>query len=412
MCVSRSCLKMNNKSLQNRRRFIRELMAFGGLAALGVSPLRVQAGAPVQVAGMRFSAAQGSGRLVLDLDGPVSHHVFVLRDPDRIVVDVHGARLQSMPPGADNSDLVKSIRHGVRNQTDLRIVLDTSGPAQPRSFLLPPQADQGYRLVIDMTDKRVLSAGGGEDATAASRLRDIVVAIDAGHGGRDPGAIGRRGTREKDVTLEVARYLQSLLKPEKGLQPVMVRDDDSLISLRRRMEIAREARADLLVSIHADAFRDPRAKGASVYALSLRGASSEAAKWLADRENSADLVGGVTLDDKDDLVASVLLDLSQTATIQSSLDIGGRLLGHLDQVAELHKAQVQQASFTVLRSPDIPSVLVETAFISNPSEERKLRTADHQQKLASALRSGIREHFRHKAPPGTVLYDDQQRRLG
>jgi len=234
-------------------------------------------------------------------------------------------------------------------------------------------------------------------------LRDVVIAIDAGHGGEDPGAKGRGGTYEKTVVLGIARKLAAMVKKETGMRPVLIRNGDYYLGLRKRMKKAREKRADVFISIHADAFRDPRVNGASVYTLSQRGASSEAARWLAEQENSADLVGGVKLEDKDDLLASVLLDLSQTATLQASHQLAKNVFGRLKKIGKTHKRRVQQAGFVVLKSPDIPSVLVETAYISNPSEERKLRSSKHQEKIAKAIMSGIRDYFRLHAPPGTML---------
>lgn len=234
-------------------------------------------------------------------------------------------------------------------------------------------------------------------------MRDVVIAIDAGHGGEDPGARGHRGTREKTVVLAIARRFKALVEKEPGMRPVMIRDGDYYISLRGRIKKARQKRADIFISIHADAFHNKKARGSSVYTLSPRGATSEAARWLAESENKADLIGGVSLDDKDDLLASVLLDLSQTASLEASLDVADHILGGLKRVGKVHKRRVQSASFMVLKSPDIPSVLVETAFISNPEEERKLRSKSYQQKLAQALMQGVRKYFHRFPPPGTHL---------
>ena len=236
-----------------------------------------------------------------------------------------------------------------------------------------------------------------------SQLRDLVIAIDAGHGGEDPGARGRKGTREKDVVLEIARRLAALIEKEPGMRPVMIRDGDYYIGLRKRIEKARSQRADLFISIHADAFRDSRARGSSVYVLSQRGASSEMARWLAARENAADLVGGVSLDDKDDLLAEVLLDLAQTATLEASVEVADNVLQEMKRLGKVHKKQVQHAGFVVLKSPDIPSLLVETAFISNPSEEQRLRNSRHQQQVAQAILAGVRNYFASNPPPGTLM---------
>jgi len=389
-----------------RRRFIRRLGGIGGMAALGALPLELFA-ARGQIQRLRYSHNQNRTRLVFDLNGPVEHSVFTLSEPDRVVIDIEQTALHKPLPQLRDTGLVARLRHGVRHGHDLRVVIDLSVRARPKSFLQRPSGDAGWRLVVDLHDNRLYAGRSGSEETAKRApqkpLRDVVVAIDAGHGGRDPGAVGRHGTHEKDVTLAVALKLERLLKRQHGIRPVLIRRSDKYIRLRERVRLARAKKADLFVSIHADAFRDQRARGSSVYALSLRGASSEAARWMADKENSSDLFGGVALDQHSDLVASVLLDLAQKATIQSSLDIGDNVLGRLKRVGRVHKHEVEQAGFAVLRSPDIPSILVETAFISNPREERKLRSAAYQNKLALAMSDGILHHFKRKAPPGTIL---------
>jgi N-acetylmuramoyl-L-alanine amidase len=245
---------------------------------------------------------------------------------------------------------------------------------------------------------------------ASDGAREIVIAIDAGHGGEDPGAKGRRGTYEKTVVLAIAKKLAVLVARERGMRPVLIRTGDYYLGLRKRMRLARAERADLFISIHADAFRDPRARGSSVFTLSNRGASSEAARWLAESENNADLIGGVKLDDKDDVLASVLLDLSQTGARQASHEVAKNILRQLSQIGRTHKKVVQQAGFAVLKSPDVPSILVETAFISNPEEENKLRSPRHQQRMAAAIMTGLRSFFRASPPPGTLLAQNKSRR--
>ncbi|MEW8498545.1 MAG: N-acetylmuramoyl-L-alanine amidase [Candidatus Thiodiazotropha taylori] len=240
--------------------------------------------------------------------------------------------------------------------------------------------------------------------------RDVVIAVDPGHGGEDPGARGRKGTYEKDVVLAIGRKLVKMLNQQKGMRAVLIRDGDYYLGLRKRIAKARAHQADLFVSIHADAFRDPKVRGSSVYTLSRSGASNEAARWLAERENSADLVGGVSLEDKDDMLASVLLDLSQIGTLQASSEAASRVLTELKTLGKTHKRKVQQAGFVVLKSPDIPSMLVETAFISNPDEERRLRDPKHQNKVARALMKGIRDYFKYQPPPGTWLAANQRTR--
>lgn len=358
-----------------------------------------------RITGLRTAADEDRARIVFDVGRAVEHEIFTLSDPPRVVLDIRDVRVaEALPERLPESGLVRRIRSAPRNGDDLRVVLDLTRPAQPKSFALEPAADYGHRLVVDLVDQKRATASQESERQATRAQRDLVIAIDAGHGGRDPGAVGPGGTREKEIVLSVARRLRHLLERTPGLEPVMTRDSDVYLSLRERMRRAREAEADLFVSIHADAFRDPRARGSSVYALSMNGASSEAAKWLANRENSADLVGGVSLGGKDEMVASVLLDLSQTATIESSLSVGEQVLAELGQVNRLHKHSVQQAGFVVLKSPDIPSILVETAFISNPAEAKKLRSAQHQQQLAMAVRDGIKAYFRERAPQGTRFY--------
>ncbi len=357
------------------------------------------------IEGVRLWSGPDQNRLVFDLDGPVDHKLFVLHSPERVVVDIRNARLRH---DLSRLDLSKSFVHRVRSAThnggDLRVVLDMRDRVQPKSFLLKPTQQYGHRLVIDLLEPRSKPTVTQRSVQATQgRARDVIIAIDAGHGGDDPGASGRHGTREKDVVLAIARRLERLIRAERGMRPVMIRTGDYYVSLRKRMQKAREKKADLFISIHADAFRDGRARGASVWVLSQKGATSEAGRWLAESENSADLIGGVSLDDKDNLLASVLLDLSQNATIAASLDVGELMLGELKRITKVHKPRVEQAGFVVLKSPDIPSILVETGFISNSREERNLRDPNYQQKLARAMLRGVRSYFDRNPPPGTLL---------
>ncbi len=364
----------------------------------------------VRVENVRTWPAPDHTRIVFDTTGPVEHTLFTLHDPERVVVDVRGAALAQPIKRPDRDDrLLAGVRSAPRGNGNLRVVFDLKQAVRPKSFLLRPGGNYGYRLVIDLLPRDAPVAAASRSAStpaaanaAVAKPRDIIVAIDAGHGGDDPGATGPAGTREKDVTLQIARQLQRLLDLERGMQGVLVRDGDYYLGLRRRMEVARGHRADLFVSVHADAFRDPRVRGTSVYVLSRNGASSEAARWLAEQENAADLVGGVSLDDKDELLASVLLDLSQTATMSASTEVGSRILGELRKVGKTHKRRVERAGFMVLKSPDIPSILVETAFITNPQEERKLRNPAHQRALARAILNGVRAYFRRNPPPGSL----------
>jgi N-acetylmuramoyl-L-alanine amidase len=287
-----------------------------------------------------------------------------------------------------------------RPSGELRIVLDLSRSAQAKSFLAVPNKRYGYRLVID------LGVNSGVDTPvrvehAPRDARDLVIAIDAGHGGEDPGAIGMNGTREKDVVLAIARELALKINAEPGMKAVFTRNGDYFVPLRDRMRRARAQAADLFVSIHADSIRDRRVDGSSVYILSQKGATDEASRWLAERENASDLIGGVSLDDKGDVLASVLLDLSQSASLSASQVAAERVLRQLNRVGEVRKPQVQQARFMVLKSPDIPSMLVETAYISNPQEEQRLRAQPHQAKLAAAIHQGVRDYFYANPPAGT-----------
>lgn len=359
---------------------------------------------------VRLWAAPDHTRVVFDTSGAVTHNVFTLQNPDRLVIDVPAAQAsESLLTDRNTGGLVKGVRTAVNKDNTLRIVLDLKQSAKPRTFSLKPNGQYGHRLVIDLYGA-VESKGAGKPAvlkkTVASRpdaLRDLVIAIDAGHGGDDPGAIGRRGTREKTVVLAIARELAELIRKEPGMRPVMIREGDYYIGLRQRIDKARKHNADLFISIHADGFRDQRAHGSSVFVLSRRGASSEMGRWLEAKENAADLAGGVRLDDKDDLLAEVLLDLSQSATIEASHKVASNMLGGLKQLGKMHKSSVQRAGFVVLKSPDIPSILIETAFISNPQEENKLRDKGHQKKLAQAMLSGIRDYFGDHPPPGTRM---------
>ncbi|VAW78629.1 N-acetylmuramoyl-L-alanine amidase [hydrothermal vent metagenome] len=378
---------------------------FGPLLLLLLTSL-ANAGS-LQVKGVRLWAAPDSTRVVFDVTGPVEHKLLTLKDPNRLVIDLkHASVNKALVKQLESSGMVKGLRSGTRNKDDLRLVLDLTSPVKPKSFVLKPNDQYGHRLVIDLFSASQAKKSKPKTAKAIIKpavLRDLVVAIDAGHGGEDPGARGRKGTREKDVVLGIARSLKRLIDKEPGMKAVLVRDGDYYIGLRKRMNKARKHRADLFISIHADAFRDRRVQGASVYVLSRRGATTEMARWLEERENAADLVGGVSLDDKDDLLAEVLLDLAQTATLEASTGVAGNVLSELKRIGKMHKRQVQHARFVVLKSPDIPSILIETAFISNPSEEKRLRSSKHQQKVANSIFKGVRSYFVSNPPVGTRL---------
>lgn len=359
-----------------------------------------------RVDGIRIWAAPDNTRLVFDISEPVEHALMILEGPDRVVVDIGGALLTTDPTQpTDDTGLLRRVRAAARNDDDLRVVLDLGRKVRPKSFLLRPNEQYGHRLVIDLFDaeqrpvRQVIAAP--RSRTQGDLPREVVVAIDAGHGGEDPGAIGAHGTYEKKITLALAKRLAQRIDREPGMRAVLVRDGDYFVSLRQRIQKARDARADLFISIHADAFRDRSVRGSSVFILSQRGASSEMARLVAKRENESDLIGGVSLDDKDDLLARVLIDLQQSVTYEGSVRFARESLRSLGQVNRLHKRQVEKAGFAVLKAPDIPSVLVETAFLSNPSEEKRLNDPTFQERLADALMSGVLSYFNQVAPANT-----------
>lgn len=376
-----------------------------------------------QIKNVRIWRAPDNTRLVFDLSGPAEHSVFSLSGPDRIVIDVRSAQLQAnIRDILQTRSPIRDVRTG-KKDGELRIVLDLSAQVYPKSFSLPPNQQYGHRLVVDLFDNPVDESGSVTRAQPTGKpvvgvpapvpkapvkggQRDVIIAIDAGHGGEDPGAIGPGGLKEKVVVLAIAQELQRQINAEKGFRAELVRTGDYFIPLRRRTEIARKKGADLFVSIHADAAPRSTAWGASVYALSDKGATSETARWLADSENRSDLIGGtgnVSLGDKDKVLAGVLLDLSMTASLSSSLDVGQKVLNHMGKVTRLHKSKVEQAAFMVLKSPDIPSILVETGFISNPDESRKLNTRSHQLSIARSIQAGVKQFFQINPPPGTWL---------
>ena len=387
-------------SQNNRRKFLKSIAGLSSLAVSAVPGLASAGTAGAQVQDIRLSKNKGYVRLVFDLDGIADHSLFTLHNPERVVLDIKRTKMpHGMVDRVQANSLIRSIRSGVRNDKDLRVVFDLSNEVSPRSFLLAPSGTSGHRLVIDLRSKK-----GRSEKIQASRKRDVIIAIDAGHGGKDPGATGRSGTREKTVTLQIAKRLEKDINAQRGMKAILVRKNDRYMRLRDRIHRAREHHADMMISLHADSFPDPRARGSSIYALSVDGASSETARMLAEKENAADILfGDVNLAIEDQMVKEVLFDLSLTGTIESSLDIGSEILGQLKSVNRVHKKKVQQAGFAVLKAPNIPSVLLETAFISNPREEKNLRSASHQKKIAKAITRGVNKYFSRKAPPGTWL---------
>ncbi len=394
---------------------LRRRQLLRAMTALGLVGMPLPALARTDVRRVRMSVDGGTTRLVFDMDGEAEYSMFHLQSPDRLVVDLENARAVEDLTISDNPrSAIKAVRHAARNGSDLRVVFDLRKPVEPSSFVLMPAQGAPHRLVLDLTSGETPAAprsaenNGSRRGRSQEDLRDVVVAIDAGHGGHDPGAIGPAGTREKDVVLQISKRLAERVNSEHGMKAVMTRSGDYFLPLRERIERARKADADIFVSIHADAIANRSVQGSSVYMLSERGASSEAARFLAQRENQADLsLGGVPINGKDDSLTNVLLDLAQSGSLEASNTLAERMIAELHRVGKVRKPEVERANFAVLRSPDVPSVLVEAAFISNPSEERKLRSTTFQNSLADALLTGLRSYFSTHARPGTLIADGQ-----
>ncbi|MFM1886449.1 MAG: hypothetical protein RL026_1606 [Pseudomonadota bacterium] len=411
--------------------FCRLICALGAALAC-LLPLEAVAASRLQSVSLAPAGGQAA-QLVLSWDRPLQPQVFVLHAPYRLVIDQPDTRAAprlSLPAAAGP---VLALRRGDRPGGSLRLVLELKPGAAWR--IEPAEDGAGGTLrvllgaqaavappapmaavppgpvlpaVADAAPEAVRAA----HAPSAAAGRDIIIAVDAGHGGEDPGAIGRHGTREKDVVLAIAHKLARRIDAEPGMRAVLTRDGDRFIPLRDRMARARAAKADLFVSVHADAVTNRSIAGSSVYVLSERGASSEAARWLAERENAADLRGGISLDDKSRSLAQVLVDLSQDASIESSMTAAEQVLVQLDQVGTVRRSRVQQAGFVVLKSPDTPAMLVETAFISNPDEERRLAQPAHQEALARAIFQGLQAHFRRSPPDGSLYALQRQQGTG
>jgi N-acetylmuramoyl-L-alanine amidase len=364
------------------------------------------------VLGVRVWPSADYTRVTLEHDLPIKFTQLLIRNPDRLVVDLEGVEFNSVLaslPGkiADSDPHIKLLRAGRNRPGVVRLVIELKGEVKPQVFTLQPVGEYGHRLVLDLypveppdplmalLDKKP-ELPEKADKVEISRL--VTVVLDPGHGGEDPGAVGRGGSYEKNVTLSIARRLKAKLDAEPNMRSLLTRDGDFFIPLQERVHKARRVRADLFVSVHADAFVKPTARGSSVFVLSENGATSSAARWLAQRENAADLIGGANVASKDPHLARTLLDLSQTATINDSLKLGRDVLGELGRINTLHKGQVEQAGFAVLKAPDIPSILVETAFISNPEEEKRLLDEDYQDQMSEALLRGIKRYFA-KNPP-------------
>ena len=394
--------------------------------------------AAITVSAARIWPAEEYTRITLESDKPLKHEMIMLENPDRLVLDLEGVDLgQTLKTISDNINTadpyIQQIRTGYFKPGVVRLVVDLKTRVKPEIFSLQPIGEYQHRLVLDiyplqdplmaMLNQMDKSKSGGEGAgvvpeTAPNtailmdndklplpeapgkdpQARVITIAIDAGHGGEDPGARGASGSYEKDIVLAIAQKLKAMIDNEPNMRGVLTRDGDYFIPLHGRVVKARKLRADLFVSIHADAFTRPSARGSSVFALSERGATSASARYLANKENESDLIGGVSLDVKDPYLARTLLDLSQTATINDSLKLGKAVLGNIGEINTLHKPHVEQAGFAVLKSPDIPSILVETAFISNPEEERKLKSRAYQEKISHAILTGIKHYFASNPP--------------
>jgi len=392
-------MKSNQRFLERRR-----LMQWAGGSLLASIPASGALANSAAMTGFRV-VQQDNVMLHFDIVGQAGQaSLFALQNPERLVLDLNDTTLQTdLPDRIFEQGVVQSVRSGKQADGRLRIVVDLRRPVAATYQFVP--RTNGQRLVVDLG-----VPGSAEIATHSARHtepvpssnRDVIVAIDAGHGGKDPGAVGQRNTKEKDIVLSVARRLEQRFLNTPGVKPVMIRNSDHFVALRERLRVARRLNADVFVSIHADAFKRKSAHGSSVYALSLKGATSEAAKWLANKETEqAALFGDVELDGLSDTLKSTLLDLAQNATLEASLDVGGEVLTQLKKIGPVHKAQVEQAPFAVLKSPDIPSVLVETAFISNLREERKLNNPQFQDQLATAIQTGVVHYLRRRAPQGT-----------
>jgi N-acetylmuramoyl-L-alanine amidase len=369
------------------------------LLALSLSVLAQE----VRIKDVRIAHTANRTRIVLDLDRAADHQLFTLSNPNRVVVDLSGGKFVldsgKLPAG---KGLVANLRGADRDDGRARLVLDLDAAAHPKSFLLPPNGDHGYRVVVDLepVDSAPVIVKRAPNQVGT---RDLIIAIDPGHGGKDPGARGKGGLREKDAVLQIGKRLANLVNEEPGMRAVMTRSDDRFLKLRERMGRAERAGADLFISIHADSFSDRRVRGATVYVLSEKGATDEMADLLAKRENDSDLIGGVDITDKDDVLAGVLVDLSQNASLDASIQVGDLFISEMSHVGKMRKRVVQKAGFRVLKAPDIPSILVETAFISNKHDESNLKSVQYQQRLAQAMHSGVRAYFYANPPHGTRI---------
>ncbi|WP_277759914.1 N-acetylmuramoyl-L-alanine amidase [Pseudomonas sp. A34-9] len=393
----------------HRRQVLNLILA----SAAFVLPFSVSA---TQIRQARLWRSEEKLRLVFDLSGPVRYKTFTLSAPERLIIDVSGASLSGdFSQMALDGSVIRSIRSGPFGLGNTRIVLDLSKPVLLNSFLLAPQNGQSHRLVLDLVSAKPMAIAPKvpreTPQISAHPKRDIIVVVDPGHGGKDPGAVGAKGEREKDVVLSIAQLLAKRLKKEKGFDVKLVRNDEFFVPLRKRVEIARQHKADMFISVHADAAPRLTASGASVYCLSEGGATSATARFMAQRENGADLLGATSLlnlKDKDPMLAGVILDMSMNATIAASLQLGSTVLSSLAGITTLHQKRVEQAGFAVLKSPDVPSILVETGFISNVRDSQRLVTARHQQAVADGLFKGLQRYFEKNPPVDSYLAWQQE----
>lgn len=427
------------KSLTSKAR--RTVLKAGGTLLLSViSPTAARA---AQILAVRVWPAEDYTRVTLENDSDLKTSHFIVKDPERLVVDIEGIDLNPELKGLvakiqSNDPYIKQVRVGQNRPQVVRLVFDLKDEITPQVFTLKPVGGYQHRLVFDLYPSAPLDPIAAlikkgewakeepadsmsalieskldpksrpadtqtakvdlKEELAKQTVRMVTIALDPGHGGEDPGAVGRSGSREKDVVLAIAKRLKAKLEEQPNVRVMLTRDGDYFVPLHVRVQKARKVQADLFVSIHADAWIEPTARGSSVFALSEKGASSTAARWLASKENSADLIGGVNIKGQDRQLAKVLLDLSTTAQIKDSLKLAKAVLGEIGGINKLHKTGVEQAGFAVLKAPDIPSILVETAFISNPEEEAKLTDNGYQDQMASALSNGIKKYFANNPP--------------